>query len=153
MSEQENVLKDSFAAALLRMPDDPFRAAAQIFGLDTIRCLHAAQIWVNDPYVLTKQAELLETLGEDSFMPSKLTLARRVYELAENPSTDKRERIKAYELYANIMGMIAKQSLIGHQTNVMQNNRVMVIKDFGTDEQWEKATREQQTKLIEHARD
>lgn len=148
-------LKDLFAVALLRTPDDPFKAACAVFGLDTGRALRASAEWVNDMYVLAKQAELLELHGEDFFMPTKLTLARRVFELAESANIDKKDKIKAYELYGNIMGFIAKQTAIANVTNnnTVVSNRVMVVKDHGTDEDWERKTVEHQSKLLEHARD
>lgn len=152
MVEQEQLHKEMFAAALLRTPHDPFGAACLVFGMDSARALEASIKWIHDSFVLQRQAELLQEFGEATFMPSKLTLARRVYELAEDRNTDKKERIAAYKLYADIMGMIERQALIGHQTNVTQN-RVMVVRDFGTDDQWESAALKQQTKLIEHARD
>lgn len=146
-----DLLKDLFAAALLRQPDNPFAAACSVFGLDTSRALQASAEWINDPYVLTRQAEMLETMGEEAFLPSKLSLARKVFQLAE-ATKDAKDRLKAYELYGNIMGHIHKQTAIANVTNNVTTNKVMVIKDYGTDEAWEQKAREQQSKLIEHSR-
>ena len=145
-----DILKDAFAAALLRSPDDPFGAALTIFGTDTRRALVASQEWVHDLYVLQKQAELLEKFGEDEFLPSKATLARNVFTLATT-TKDAKDRIAAYKLYADIRGMIEKQTAIANVT--VNNNRVMVMRDHGTDDDWEEVAKKQQTKLIEHSRD
>jgi hypothetical protein len=147
----QELLKDLFAAALLREPDNAFGAACKVFGTDTISAMRAAQYWPSDIYVLTKQAELLDEFGEDSFLPNRATLARKIFELAETPNIDKKDKIKAFELYGNIMGYISKQTAISNVT--LNENRVMIVKDFGNDEQWERAAVGQQTKLIEHSRD
>lgn len=148
-----DLLKDLFAAALLREPDNAFGAACKVFGTDTISAMQAANEWPRDLYVLTKQAELLEQFGEESFLPNKMTLARKIFETAETTNIDKKDRLKAYELYGELMGFMPKQTAIANVTNNVTQNRVMIIRDYGTDEQWEIAAREQQMKLIEHARD
>jgi hypothetical protein len=146
----DTILKDAFAAALLRSPDDPFTAALAVFGTDTRTALYVSQEWVRDLYVLQKQAELLEQFGEDEFLPSKATLARDVFNFARS-TKDGKEKIAAYKLYAEVRGMIEKQTAIANVT--VNNNRVMVVKDHGTDDDWETAARIQQAKLIEHSRD
>ena len=151
--KQENLMKDMFAGALLRQPDNPFAAACKVFGLDTASALRAASEWINDTYVLTKQAELLDSLGEETFIPSRLTLARKVWELAESPGSEKKDRIAAYKLYAEIQGYIEKGvGAIVNNNTIVNQNRVMVVKDFGDDDSWENKAVEHQTKLIEHAR-
>lgn len=148
----ESIMKDVFALALLRAPNNPFAAAKQV-TTDPGHALRISTAWPNDPHVLAKQAELLETFGEEAFLPSKLTLARHVWELAQ--SGDAKDRIKAYELYGNIMSFIAKQTAIANVTNntVVNQNRVMVVKDHGTDDEWEAKTIDHQTKLLAHSRD
>lgn len=145
--------KEAFAAALLRSPDNPFKAALTVFGMDTGAALRAANEWIHDIYVISRCAELLEQFGEELFLPNKTALARRVFELAENPATDKKDKIKAYELYANIRGFIEKQTAIANVTNNVTHNRVMMYKDHGTDDDWERKAVQQQGKLIEHSRE
>ena len=150
----DDILKDVFALALLRAPNNPFAAAKQVTS-DPGQALLISSQWPNDQYVLAKQAELLEAFGEESFLPSKLKLARNVWELTQKEGIDTKDRIKAYELYGNIMSFIAKQTAIANVTNnmVVDQRRVMVVKDHGTDEQWEAKTIEHQTKLLANSRD
>jgi hypothetical protein len=151
MSDSD-VLKDAFANALLRTPYDPFGAALSIFGNDTMKALQVSKEWTHDFYVLAKQAELLEQYGEDEFLPSKTVLARRIFELAET-SRDAKDRLAAYRLYGELQGHIKKDGGTNVQFNNVTNNRVMVIKDHGNDDDWERKAQKHQTKLIEHARD
>lgn len=148
----DTILKDAFAAALLRQPTEPFRAALTVFGADNIKALEAAQQWVSDIYVLSKQAELLETLGEDAFLPNKATLARRVWEAAES-ATDKKEKAVLFKLYGEVRGFVDKGGNTNISTNVTLNqNRVMVMRDHGTDDDWERKASDQQMKLVSDAR-
>lgn len=149
----DDVLKDAFANALLRTPHDPFAAALQLFGNDTMKALQVSKAWVSDIYVLAKQAELLEQYGEDEFLPSKAMLARRVFELAEMPNKDAKDRLAAYRLYGELRGYISKDGTTVNVNATVNNNRVMVIKDHGDEGEWETKAQRQQTKLIEHARD
>lgn len=149
-----DVLKDLFAIAFLREPSNPFGAAVKVFGLDTGRALYASTHWVDDSYVLARQAELLGMFGEDYFLPNKAALARRVYELADK-TTDAKEQTAVLKLYAEIRGFIEKQTAIANVVNnntIVNQNRVMIVKDHGTDAQWEEKAAKQQTLLVEHAR-
>lgn len=149
---ESNLLKDLFALALLRQPDNPFQAAVKIFGTDTARALDISHRWPNDQYVLSKQAELLAEFGEEAFLPNKHDLARKLYELADT-LTDGKEKIAALRLYADVRGYIEKQTAIANVTNnTVVQNRVMVMKDHGTDDEWEAKAAKQQGLLIEHAR-
>lgn len=148
--EDEQELKAKFAEALLRTPTDPFRAAMALFGNDTVRALEVANSWPVDLAVLQRQADLLEQFGPDEYLPTKATVARRIYEVGET-AADVKDKLAAYKLYADIRGFMPK----GETNNniVVNNNRVMVVRDFGNDEQWETAAASQQAKLIEHSRD
>jgi hypothetical protein len=151
MQADETILKDAFAAALLRQPNDPFRAALQIFGSDTRRALQVSQEWVCDLYVLSKQAELLEAMGEDAFLPNKAMTARRIWDLA-NTTTDTRDKIAALKLYAEVRSYIEKPGDKINTNLTINQNRVMVIKDHGSDDDWERRAGEQQMKLVADAR-
>lgn len=144
-------LKVRFAEALLRDPLNSFRAACVVCGNDTVRALKISSEWVYDLCVLQEQARLIEENGPDEYLPTKAEVCRRIYAVGEN-ATSGDEKLKAYKLYAEIRSFIAKPE--GGNVNVqVNNNRVMVMRDFGTDEQWETKAIAQQTKLIEHSRD
>lgn len=149
-----STLKKAFAAALLRFPNDPFKAALQLFPSNTLRALTVSQEWISDPFVLNAQSELIEELGEDHFLPSKLTLARRVFELGERERASQSERLAAFRLYAELRGFIEKPGFtVQNNTLINNQNRVMVMTDHGSNENWEAKALEQQTKLVEHSRD
>src|SRR5690606_38718084 len=89
-----------------------------------------------------------------AFLPTKAELAREVWRIGTNPRTSVDERLKALRLYADVRGYIEKYqagTVINNTNNVLSQNRVMLVKDFGTDEEWELAVEEQQRKLIESA--
>lgn len=156
MSNDETTLKQAFAAALLRSPNDPFRAALQVFGSDTGRALRASQQWVLDSEVVSCQVKLLEEYGEEQFLPDKLALARAVFELAQNPNKPTDERLKAYELYGKIRGFIDRPAIVNNMDNRsihLTTNKVMVMRDHGTDADWEQKALSQQQRLVSHARD
>jgi hypothetical protein len=147
-------LKRAFAAALLYYPTDPFKAALQLFPNNTMRALTVAQEWIADPFVLNAQAELIAELGEDHFLPSKVTLARRVFELGENVRASQSEKLSAFRLYAELRGFIEKPGFtVQNNTNILNQNRVMLMTDHGSNEDWETKALAQQTKLVEHSRD
>lgn len=148
----DDVLKDAYAMLLLQAPNDPFGCALKLFGTNTVRALEVSQTWVCDYYVLSKQADLLAEFGEDHFLPSKAIAARRVFEMAEMSNADRKDRLAAYRLYAEMRGFIEKGGGININNNIT-TNRVMVVKDHGSNDDWERSAAGQQSKLIEHSRD
>lgn len=148
----ETTLKSAFAAALLRTPHDAFAAACSVFGTDTARALTVANSWVYDTDVLQFQADMIKEFGEDAFLPSKLTLARRIYDLGNDVRAELRDRLAAFKLYAELRNFIEKPAVVQNNVTVNQN-RVMVVRDHGTNDEWAVKVRSQQARLIEHARD
>lgn len=160
MAEQltERELKLAFARAWLKAPKNPFEAARTVFGLNTGAALHAATNWTTDAEVLAECARLKEDEGAKSFLTSKEELARKILEAVEDPPLETQggwqaripieDKLKAFKLYAEVMGYIEKpQAVINN--NPVTNNRVMVVKDSGSDEDWEKKAARQQKELIE----
>lgn len=146
----DNILKDAFANALLRTAD-PWKAACIVFGNDTARALECSQSWPSDLYVLSRQAELLDTMGEDAFLPTKAMTLRRIWETAES-STDRKDKIAAFKLYAEVRGYIEKPGDKININNHITSNRVMIVKDHGSNEDWENTAANQQMKLVANAR-
>lgn len=135
--------KTAFAAALLRSPDDPFKAATQVFG-DFQNQIQAATKWILDPFVKGEQLRLLTEKGEKAFLPSKEDQLKDIYMLATK-SIDEEIRLKAHRLYAEIAGNIEKPGT-ANVTVAVQN--VMVVKDHGSDDEWEQKAIKQQKILI-----
>lgn len=137
-------LKHDFAANLLRYPDDPFKAAFATTP-ETGIALKIAREWPLDPVVKAEQDRLLTTGDAKSFLPTKEAQAKDVYALATSEMIETEDRLKAHRLYAEIMGFIEKP-VPGNTTNIL-NQGVMVVKDQGTNDQWEEKALKQQRAL------
>lgn len=148
--DEEQHLKAAFAAALLKHPQDlegRFAAALAVTA-DTGKALLMANKWINDPVVVAEQQRLVSSAneGELDFIGTKAEFAREVLEAARN-SWDGDTKHKFYKLYAETRGFISKG-----ETNVQVNltqNKVMVVKDMGTDADWEAKAQRQQRALID----
>lgn len=142
--------KHAFAEAWLRHPKDPFAAARDVFGADTGRALIVAQTWTLDVEVLAHQQRLIDEHGARSFLPTKEEFARRVLDATDalNDSVLAFEdKLKGYKLFAEIMGYIEKPgpTINNNPTTI---NRVMVVKDHGSNDDWERRARNQQAALV-----
>jgi hypothetical protein len=143
-------LKRRFAEELLKAPDQPFKIGNVIFPNDCSRAIHAAQLWPHDPIVREFMDEMLEARGGPmSFLPSKDEFARAVYGIANDPAKETSHRLSAFRLYGEIRGFIEKPGTnVSVQNNISQH-RVMLVQDYGTQEEWEQAATRQQTALLE----
>jgi len=146
-----NELKPKFAAELLRL-GDPNKAAFALLpsNNDTGLAMHLAKLWADDPQVLAEMGRLMQdsTLAK-SLLPSKEMQAKDIYAIAQDPRIEVKERLAAHRLYAEVLGHIEKQAA-GNVTNVL-NQGVMVIKDHGSDDDWEKKAVKQQRTLTLNA--
>lgn len=150
--DEEQRLKPLFAAALLKHPqtmEGRFEAALTLTA-DTGLALRMAHKWFSDPDVLALQEQLTKgpTAATDGldFIGSKADFCREVLEHARK-SWDGEVKHKFYKLYADARGFVTKA-----ETNVnvaVTNNRVMVVKDMGSDADWERKAAEQQRRLID----
>lgn len=148
--DEEQPLKLAFAGALLKHPQDlegRFAAALSVTS-DTGRALIMANKWLDDPIVTAEQMRLLKGAdeGDLNFIGTKADFAREILEQART-QWDGEVKIKFYKLYAETRGFIAKPD-----TNVnvqVNNNRVMVVKDMGSDDDWERKAQNQQRALID----
>ncbi len=148
MNEREG--KREFARLLLQYPGDPRRCAiilcAAVGIIDTNQITSIATRWVNDPDVIADRQEMLDEQGEDAFLPSRADVARKLWAIAETAGVEPDDQIKALKEYAALRGFVNKDAP-GITVNV---NRVMMIKDHGSDDEWERNLLTQQSKLIEH---
>lgn len=142
----------AFALAWLREPNEPFKAACEVFGTDTKSALYASTFWIRDPEVIAEKERLIaaQDEGEESFLPSKAEALRDLYEYTK--SGEHKDRIAAFKLYAEVRGWMPKG---GTNVNIDQStrttNQVMLVQDMGNDSDWEKGIAEQQRRLIENA--
>lgn len=140
--------KEQFAELSLR-ESDAFKVALVIYPNDTGRALRVANEWPNDAQVQAFRQSFIdaEEDGETAFLPSKAEAARLAWNIARDADKMTEDRLKALKLYAEIRNFIEKpQAAVVNQTNVAM--RVLVVKDYGDNDQWEKALRTQQKKLI-----
>ncbi len=143
----QTTLKLDFAKNMLRHSNDPFKAAFDTTP-DAGLALQIAKTWEKDEIVVAEMEKLLST-GDTSFLPTKESQARDIYSLATSENVAVDDRLKAHRLYAEIRGFIEKPTQ-GATTNIL-NQGVMIVKDQGSDADWqEKATLQQRT-LIGHA--
>jgi hypothetical protein len=140
-------LKYDYAANLLRY-NDPFKAAFATTP-DAGLALQIGRDWPRDPVVTTEMEKLLAGGDAKNFLPTKEAQAKNIYALAENEKVGVEDRLKAHRLYAEVMGFIEKPNA-GNTTNIL-NQGVMIVKDHGSDEQWQENARAQQRKLTANA--
>lgn len=147
MTEPEAKLR--FAELLLRHPGDARRCAeilAYSVGIADPNTVHRIALnWPNDQSVTDECERLLQVNGPEHYLPSKHDLARQVWGIVDG-RYDVKDKLKAAEQYAALMGFVEKPG-----TNVTVNvNRVMQVKDYGSDDDWERKALEQQRRVIEH---
>lgn len=140
--EKENKVR--YARLLLEYPKDPFKAACELFPQDTRMALWAASHWVHDPEVKEAQRKARETLVLND-NPGKAEAARDVWNRIQS-CYDPEVYVKLMKLYADIMGYIEKPK-DGTTVNVNTQNRIMVVKDHGSNDQWEEKLKQQQYDL------
>jgi len=144
MSDEE--LKAEYARLLLKI-SDPFKAALQLFPDNTSRALRVANEWPTDSEVIAAQAELLEEGGELSFLPTKADFARHLWDKMQEERLSPEDYAKLGKLYADVRGFIEKPQTTINNNNNVTNNRVMVVRENGSDEDWEAKLRKQQDNL------
>lgn len=149
MTEAEE--KKLFAIELLKTPNEPFVAALKLFPNNNNRALRIATEWPRDSEVLEIIQGVKDGGKELDFLPSKADLARKVWDKLEQPWHDADGFTKLGKLYADVLGFIPKAG--GSNLNVqINNNKVMVIRDQGTNEQWEEKAVKQQRELLNVSR-
>lgn len=140
--------KKVFAIALLHNPADSFKAAVKVFGADAGRALQIYNVWPVDVDVMRFQAEYIQEHGADKTLPTKENFARTVFDIANDKGNDLETRLKYFKLFGDIEGYIQKPGITNNITNATQiNNKVMVMKDHGSDDEWARKLNEQQQKL------
>lgn len=140
--------KKDFAYALLRNPNDCFKAAQAVFPTNRVMALKASNQWPNDPVVITHKKELLEQLGEESFLPTKADFLTRVWDTMGLPTTPPADAAKLADIYAKARGFFPKADAQAAVVNV--TNKVMVVRAYNDEAEWEtKLARQQEALLCE----
>lgn len=149
--DEEQRQKRAFAAVLLKYPQDPesrFKAALSVTS-DTGLALKMANKWPSDPVVIEEQNRLVDAAkdGELDFLPSKAEAFMLAWQYANGDRFPSDNQVKALDLYIKSRGW---QPKVENQTNVqINNNKVMIVRDMGTDAEWEAKAQRQQRALID----
>jgi hypothetical protein len=138
--------KQLYAHALLKHPDDPYKAALMVVGGDLARGLVMSREWPQDPEVIEYRAMALADKGEDAFLPSKADVVRAIWDKAEK-CRDPDVAFKGYKMVADIMGYVEKPGTTINNNTLVDQRKVMVVTDHGTDEEWEAKLLKQQAAL------
>lgn len=142
-------LKRAFALELLHTPKNPFGAAQRVLGFeDAGRCMRIYRLWEADPEVRAFKEEFLAELGEDVGLASKRDQSIDIYAMASNENLDPELRIKAHKLYADVRGFIDKPSTTVNANVQINQNRVMIIQDHGSNEAWAAKAAAHQKQLL-----
>lgn len=147
----EQKLKQQFARELLKTPTEGFKIASRMFDGDAGRALVVSNRWPHDPEVLGFMAAAIEDMGDMHFLPTKAETARAAWELSQDLKLPIDERLKALRLFSDIRGFIERQGGITVNQNNITQNKVMLVKDHGSNAEWEHAAASQQSRLIESA--
>lgn len=148
-------MKTAFAVNLLRVGKSDYKSYSKIaFEVcsDTSFALQIANAWPRDPFVIDEMTRLIGEQGNSSFLPDKEKQGRDIYAICLDDKVDVEVRLKAHRLYAEIFGHIVKEPAAPFGINISQN--VMVVRDMGSNEDWERGAIKQQRALLDdHAAD
>lgn len=166
MTDQIDIpeLKARFAADLLRSKDpdgEAFLIASKLVLGNNNLAVEMSRDWPKDPEVLRIQNELIAEHGIESFMPSKLDVMRKLWQLSEGSYVDARDKISALNAYSEIAGYKPPKgaSVINNNSNSVTPttnvvaNKVMLVAASETDADWFKRAEKQQDDLMKAGED
>jgi len=143
-----NKQKEAFALALLKTPDEPYKAALLVFPDDITLAMEASKALPSDAYVV----EYIGAIPSDEIdaigVPTKNDVIRSIW--------NRLAKVVDHETFFKgtkaLEPWLLENGNNGGLGNTYNDNRsVILFKDHGTDEEWAKAAVEQQSKLVEHA--
>ena len=146
----EDDKKREYALALLRHPDDPFKAAMAVFPGDAGKALVVSRDWPNDPIVTGTIEDIPEDQAEQMGVPSKNALAREAWRRIQM-TNDHETAFKGIETVRKLLYPEEKGGTTVNNNTLVDNRKVMVVTDHGTNEEWEAKLRAQQARLVEDA--
>lgn len=124
----------------------PFLAAMKIWPSDNSFAYRISEQWKDDAYVAAHVEKLRGEAEAKIRSPTKEELIKDLRKRADG--MDDKEFIQAFRLLAEMSGHIAKPEPVN--VNVQQNvqNRVMVVTDHGSLEEWEEKAKAQHARLV-----
>lgn len=144
-------LMKRYAAEQLR---DPGRDIHIALGLipDAPIAAAAVNVWNNDPIVIQERLRLQEEHGQRAELPTKETIALEILALARAEKHSVPDRLKAYDQYNQMMQYIGRNANQPGSVNIF-SNKVMLLKDHGSNDDWEARAVAQQSGLVKQAQD
>jgi hypothetical protein len=141
-----DISKAAYAAFLLREPD-AFKAACLLCPEDTGKALWIATNWKNDPDVNDELDKLKSSPDSINTIGSKYEVALILWNIANNEILDTKDRMAAIRDFCTLRGIYDFNSKQGTTVNVDASSKVMIVKDHGEDNEWEKKVMTQQQEL------
>lgn len=141
--EELSAEKRQFAAALIRL-GNPYKASQEVFRDNFIKACSAAEAWPADPEVQAFLEELRQTVPDEcALLPSKAEVARQLWDIGTDDDNDGKTKVAALKVYSEIQGYLKKEV----SPVKIESTGVMVVRDHGSAEDWEKSLAAQQAAL------
>lgn len=125
---------------------DRYKAALELADGNQYDAMAISHHWANS-YELEK---IIKQMKQDPRaireIASKFDVAQLYWSIASSFGVDAKDRITAAKEFAAIAGIYDQKA--GGSTNINVGSAVMIVKDFGTQENWEAQAAIQQSKLV-----
>ena len=143
-----DALKKQFSLALFKEPGNPFKAACEVFPDDFSKACSIAIEWPNNPEIISMvnhlnnvEKELNESIEDNEVLPiiaDKNEALELAWMMASSNNMLGKDRVAALKLFAEMSNYMPDKT-INKNINVSEAkvNKVMVIKDMGSIEDWE----------------
>lgn len=139
-------LKPKYAALLLK-EKEPFDAALRLSPDNTGVALWCATNWTNDPEVVEEMARLKGESDAVKSIATKYDLARLYWNMANDEKIEPKDRLTAAEKFGAVAGIYDPKQNNNMNINVDAAPRVMIVKDHGSNDDWEVRAATQQREL------
>lgn len=144
MTEQE--IKRLYAKRVIEHKGDHFKAAISIVGEDHVgTALKMMNEWQKDESVKI-ELEKIKNECPDFATPGKIEVLEQFWKIATGDRVEDKDKIAALSTYAEIKGYLKSKT---QQAEIV--NRVMLVKEHGSQDDWEQAALKQQGRLTERA--
>lgn len=141
MSEDNSEIIKLFNEKLIEYGGDRLKAAMAVYPNDMVKAVTLSKAGIEK-----KNTVAIVEEDEDIKLPSKAEHCKELYTIFKDVNYSLKERLVASHQFAEIQGTIQKPGTVVNN-NIMQQ-KVMVVKDYGTNENWEEKLRIQQQKLV-----
>jgi hypothetical protein len=135
--------KKAFAKALIEHPDEHLKAGFLAFKNNAQLAMKASIQWVSDEIVCTEMKRLMGLTEPESNLPTKEEHCEKLYKIFDSDLPLK-DRLVASDQIMKIQGFVNPD-----KGNTTVNNKILIMSNSGTDEDWEKKIAKQQQDLVE----